>query len=293
MTRTDHVFNGKDGEFHYIDWGGSGPPAHFSHATGLCAGTYTPLAEILGRDLNLFGMDDRGHGRTRAAADPGKLHNWDIFADDLERFIEHLGKPVVAMGHSRGGVASLLLAVKRPDLVRALILIDPTIIPFSWGWWWSLSKKIGQAKRIPIAATAARRKNGWPSQEAVLDSYRKKAVFQSWTDGFLEAYIADGTQATAHGQVELCCNPAWESRCFATCPHDIWKLVPQLSIPTLVLYGNNSDTFLTSAVKRFEAKMPHAKLVGFENTGHFVPMEQPQETRKAIVDFLKEHKIIG
>ena len=57
--------------------------------------------------------------------------------------------------------------------------------------------------------------------------------------------------------------------------------------------NNNSDTFLTSAVKRFEAKVPHAKLVGFENSGHFVPMEQPQETRTAIVDFLKEHKIIG
>jgi pimeloyl-ACP methyl ester carboxylesterase len=33
------------------------------------------------------------------------------------------------MGHSRGATASLLLAGKRPDLIRALVLIDPTILP--------------------------------------------------------------------------------------------------------------------------------------------------------------------
>jgi hypothetical protein len=42
MSRKDCTFQGKDGPFHYIDWGGSGLVAHFSHATGLCAGTYTP-----------------------------------------------------------------------------------------------------------------------------------------------------------------------------------------------------------------------------------------------------------
>ena len=47
MSRTDYTFHGPDGEFHYIDWGGSGPMAHFAHATGLCAGVYTPLANRL------------------------------------------------------------------------------------------------------------------------------------------------------------------------------------------------------------------------------------------------------
>jgi hypothetical protein len=47
MTRQDHTFQGTDGKFHFADWGGKGPLAHFSHASGLCAGTYTPLAERL------------------------------------------------------------------------------------------------------------------------------------------------------------------------------------------------------------------------------------------------------
>ena len=73
MAGSDHIFSGNGGDFHFIDWGGSGPMAHFSHATGLCAETYTPLAERLRPRLRICGMDDRGHGRTRAPADLRKL----------------------------------------------------------------------------------------------------------------------------------------------------------------------------------------------------------------------------
>jgi pimeloyl-ACP methyl ester carboxylesterase len=159
MLRHDHLFQATDGDFHFIDWGGSGPLAHFSHATGLCAGTYTPLAQRLNSHLRVLGMDDRGHGMTKAPANPHKLKNWDIFVKDLEPFFEHLGEPVIAMGHSRGAAVSLLLAVKRPELIRALVLIDPTILPLSWMWWWYLAQKTGLARLVPIVATAARRRS--------------------------------------------------------------------------------------------------------------------------------------
>ena len=155
MARQDHIFETTDGNFHYIDWGGSGPLTHFSHATGLCAGTYSPLAERLTSHMRILGMDDRGHGQTRAPADLRKLKNWDGFVDDLESFFEYLGEPVIAMGHSLGATVSLLLAVKRPELIRALVLIDPTILPLSWMWWWYLAKKTGTARRFKSKVPSA------------------------------------------------------------------------------------------------------------------------------------------
>ena len=219
MSRQDHTFQGADGEFHFVDWGGSGPLAHFSHATGLCAGTYSPLADKLTAQLRVFGMDDRGHGRSRAPTDPRKLKNWDIFVDDLECFVESLDAPVIALGHSRGATVSLLLAIKRPDLIRALVLIDPTILPISWMGWWYLAKLTGLARFVPIIATAARRKYVWPDRTGILEAYRNKAAFRTWRDGFLEAYIQEGTEETGQGTIRLCCHPFWESRCFAACPH--------------------------------------------------------------------------
>lgn len=292
MSRHDHIFKGTDGNFHFIDWGGAGPLAHFSHATGLCAGAYTPLAERLRRHMRVIGMDDRGHGGTGAPADLGRLKNWDGFADDLESFFDYLAEPVIAMGHSRGATVSLLLAVKRPELVRALILIDPTILPLSWMWWWYLLKRTGLARFVPIVATASRRKRDWPDRESMLEAYRRKAVFQTWQDGFLEAYIQDGTEKTGNGTIRLCCHPAWESKSFAACPHDIWRYIPRLKKPVLVVYGATSDTFLASAAKRFKAKVPGAALRCFEETGHFVPMERPDETSTTMVDFLRHNKIL-
>ena len=290
--RQDHTFKTPDGEFHYIDWGGSGPLGHFAHATGFCAGTYTPLAERLHPHLRVVGMDDRGHGKTRAPADPKTIKTWDIFADDLERFFERLAEPVIAMGHSRGGVSSLLLAVRRPDLVRALVLIDPTILPFSWMVPWFLAKKMGLAKFVPIAYRAARRRCVWPDRETLLSAYRSKLPFRAWKDGFLEAYVTDGIRETDKGMVELSCDPTWESRVFAACSHDVWQYIPRLQQPTLVLYGAESDTFLTPAVRRFKTQVPAATFERFEKTSHFVPMERPDETADAILTFLKAHKII-
>ncbi len=292
MLRHDHLFPTTDGDFHYINWGGSGPLAHFSHATGLCAGTYAPLAQRLKTHLRVLGMDDRGHGATEAPANPRKLKNWDIFVEDLERFFEHLGEPAIAMGHSRGAAVSLLLAVKRPELIRALVLIDPTILPLSWMWWWYVAKKSGLARLVPIVATAARRKSVWPDHEAILSAYRGKTVFKNWQDGFLDAYIKDGTQKTDAGTVTLRCQPAWESQCFAACPHDIWRFVPRLKKPALVLYGAESDTFLAPAANRFRSKVPHTVFHCFEATGHFVPMERPDDSTAVIHNFLKHQNII-
>ncbi|MFC1822262.1 alpha/beta fold hydrolase [Thermodesulfobacteriota bacterium] len=290
--RSDHTFKGPDGEFHYIDWGGSGPLAHISHATGLCAGTYSPLAKRLKSKLRIVGMDDRGHGNSTAPADPHKLKTWDLFVDDLEGFFESLHEPVIAIGHSRGGVTSLVLAVKRPELIRAVILIDPSIIPLFWTLPLFLARKLGLTRFIPMVAQAGRRKNVWPDRETLFDAYRNKGAFRTWDEEFLKAYIADGTEETPDGSFKLCCEPLWEQQTFASCLHDMWRYIPLIRQPTLLLYGANSYAFLPSAVKRFKANFPDATFRCYSENGHFLPMERPDDTVKTIITFLKEKKII-
>lgn len=288
----DKTFIAPDGPFHYINWGGAGPLAHISHATGFCAGMYGPLAERLGSRLRVLGMDDRGHGTTTAPADPGRLKNWDVFVNDLERFFEHLDEPVIAMGHSRGAVSSMMVAIKRPDLVRAVILIDPTILAPSLNLLLLMTQKAGLTGFIPIVSGAAHRKRVWPDRQTILDAYRAKPSFYSWKDGFLEGYVRHCTKNTEGGEISLCCEPAWEARCFAVCPTDAWSALPRLRIPTLVLYGSQSDVFLPSAARKFRRKLPYAVLQRFEQTSHFVPMERPDETAGAILRFLEENRLI-
>ncbi|MBI5586188.1 MAG: alpha/beta hydrolase [Deltaproteobacteria bacterium] len=114
-----------------------------------------------------------------------------------------------------------------------------------------------------------------------------------WDEAFLKAYVEEGTTETADGRITWRCDPAWEARCFSTCPHDVWQFVPQIRCPTLVIYGQESDTFLQAAADRFKRKLPAAQLVKMADTSHFVPMERPEETTTAIFSFLKENRLIG
>jgi pimeloyl-ACP methyl ester carboxylesterase len=288
----DNTFITHDGAFHYVNWRGAGPLAHISHATGFCAGMYGPLAGRLGSRLRVLGMDDRGHGTTTALADPAKLKNWDVFVNDLERFFEHLNEPVIAMGHSRGAVTSMMVAIKRPDLVRAVILIDPTILAPSLNLLLLMTQKVKLTGLIPIVSGAAHRRSVWPDRQTILDAYRAKPSFSSWKDGFLEGYVGHCTKNTEGGKISLCCEPAWEAQSFAVCPTDVWRVLPRLKVPTLVLYGSQSDVFLSSAARKFRRKVPHAVLKRFEQTSHFVPMERPDETAGAILRFLEENHLI-
>jgi pimeloyl-ACP methyl ester carboxylesterase len=70
-------------------------------------------------------LDLRGHGESDK---PEGSYSTQVFVDDLIRVIEQLdlGRPVV-IGHSRGGSLALALAEARPDLVRALVLLDSGI----------------------------------------------------------------------------------------------------------------------------------------------------------------------
>jgi len=294
MTGRECLFRAGDrGDFRYIDWGGSGPLAHIAHATGLGAGVYTNFAEKLTPFLNVVGLDFRGHGRSKASADPTRLRNWYVFYQDLERFLEHLGRPVVAIGHSLGGTASLVVAARRPDLVAALILIEPGIMPPSWRPWVFLAQKSGLSNYVPFGTRASRRKSVWPDRQAVREDLQGKGPFRNWGAEFLESYIEECIEETKPGSVKLLCDPAWEGRCLATAPVDIWRFVRRVRMPTLLLYGALSITFLPSVVSRFQAKVPHAVVKRFENTGHFVPMERPSHCAEVIAAFLRENGILS
>jgi len=286
-VKKDCQFQGRGGAFHYIDWGGRRHLAHFSHATGLCAAVYSPLVQHLTGDLHVLGMDDRGHGQTTAAAETDHLKGWGIFTRDMERFFSSFGTPFVAMGRSRGAVSSLRLAYTRPDLVKALVLVDPTILPkLSMGYIYFL-KKTGLIRFIPIASRAAKRRAVWPDLPTIHSAYRKKSMFRNWDPAGLEGYLADGTRDNGDGQIRLSCTPAWESRCFSVYPHDLWRFIPRIQQPILIVYGGRSDTFQKRTAKQLKKAMPRASFNCFEKNGHFVPMEKPEAVAGAILDFIK------
>jgi pimeloyl-ACP methyl ester carboxylesterase len=99
---------------------GDGQPVVFQH--GLC-GDIGQVAEAFpeGTGFRLVGLECRGHG----ASEPGPDFSIRVYADDAIALIERIGAPVVLGGISMGAAIASRVAVRRPDLLRAVVLVRP------------------------------------------------------------------------------------------------------------------------------------------------------------------------
>jgi pimeloyl-ACP methyl ester carboxylesterase len=194
---------------------------------------------------------------------------------------------IVGVGHSLGGVLTLWAAIRRPELFRAVVLIDPVVFPPTWLWGPRVLRWLRLERHQPLVQGALRRRRSWPSRRACYDHLRGKPLFARWSDAALLAYVESGTRGRADGQVELIYPPEWEAHIFATTPTDIWHDVPQLRTPALVIRGQDSFVFQTASQARMARLLPQARFVTIPDAGHLVPMERPIETGTVIADFLE------
>lgn len=280
---TRHSF----GDFSVLRRPSVGPPSmtvHVAHATGFNASTYQPLIDSLDPAFDVHAMDARGHGFTRAPADPRKLRSWKCFRDDLETYVATIGRPSILVGHSMGATVSMALAARRPDWVAGLVLIDPVIVPP-----WSIPvmtilRTFGLTDRmVPIAKNAARRRMEFPSQEAAVENFTGKGAFKSWPREWIEAYVAGGTEPTGHGSVRLSCDRAWESRTFATATVQPYGPLRRVRCPiTLLTIARAKEPFTLASRQAFMKCQPATRLVVLEDASHFLPMEHPDVVRTEV-----------
>lgn len=106
----------------YQDTGGDGLPVVLAHGYFMDRTMFEPQVDALRGRYRLITYDERGHGE--AADHPTPYSYWDL-ADDLAGLLDHLGlEQVVVGGMSQGGFIALRFALRYPDRVRGLILLD-------------------------------------------------------------------------------------------------------------------------------------------------------------------------
>lgn len=267
------------------EFGGDGPVLHIAHANGFPPGTYRPLAATLTDRYRVIGLPARP---LWPGSRPEEMADWHPLADDLIRQLDALGlSGIIGVGHSMGGVVTLWAAVARPDLFRAVGLIDPVILPPRWLILVRILHRLGLPSRPSLIRGALRRRRTWPDRPSCYEYFRAKPFFARWPEESLRAYVEAGTRPRPDGMVELVYPPEWEARIFSSIPTDIWRAVPRLRLPTLIIRGEHSQTFLPPAQRRMERLLPQARSVVIPDAGHMVPLERPAEVGTAIREFLE------
>jgi pimeloyl-ACP methyl ester carboxylesterase len=106
----------------YDDTGGDAMPVLLAHGFLMDRTMFAPQVEVLRRQHRVITWDSRGHGDT--VYDGRPFTYWDL-ADDCVGLMDHLGiDRAVVGGMSQGGFVSLRVALRAPDRVRGLILLD-------------------------------------------------------------------------------------------------------------------------------------------------------------------------
>lgn len=275
----------------HFDLGGDGAPLHFLHANGYPPECYQPLFAHLQNRHRVFGMKLRPLWEGQNKDD---FQDWHPYSNDLLRFLSDRGAdPVIGVGHSIGGIVTLRSALRNPDKFRALILLDPVFFvpPFLVGWNFIRAIGLGE-KTHPLIPAARKRRREFDNLDVLFRSYRSKPIFRYLNDDSLKAYIAGITKPKADGGYELAYTPEWETHIYLTGlrDFDLWRGLPNLDVPTLIIRGAETDTFLPNAERLVKKKNPHIRVHTMQNATHILPLEYPREVAELINDFVQKIK---
>ncbi|EKE45704.1 hydrolase, alpha/beta fold family protein [Oceaniovalibus guishaninsula JLT2003] len=102
------------------DSDGTAPPLLIAHGLFGSARNWGVIARRLSDRGPVVAVDMRNHGRSDWSDD----HSYAAMAGDLARVAADMGAPVDVLGHSMGGKAAMMLALRLPDLVRRLVVAD-------------------------------------------------------------------------------------------------------------------------------------------------------------------------
>ncbi|MEF7612338.1 alpha/beta hydrolase [Aquincola sp. MAHUQ-54] len=254
----------------------------FSHANSFPAGTYRVLFERWrAAGWRVVALDRFGH-------DPAYpvTSNWPKLRDQLIHFIEQEvpagERPAVLVGHSLGGLLSVLAASRRPDLARGLVVLDSPLVT---GWrahGLRVMKASRLMPRVSPGRIAQRRRYEWPSREEVKAHFARKQLFARWDARVLDDYVASGF-AEAGGKTVLAFQREVEARIYDTLPHHIGAMLKRhpLRCPLAFIAGTQSVEMRQGGLEASRA-LARERFVWLEGT-HLYPMEKPDATADQVL----------
>ena len=253
----------------YHEVAGDGPPVVLVHS-GICdSRMWDPQWQTFSRAHRVVRCDMRGYGRsplrTSRYSPPGELI---AFLDELA-----LG-PAALVGASMGGGVSLQVAVARPDLVSALVLVGSGVRGHEWSEYVT---------------------NAWAAEETAFErGDLDEAVeinLRTWVDGphrspgDVDPEVRRKVAEMQRQIYELAL--AYPDAQEEALVLDVGERLGEISVPTLALTGELDVPDVHVVAERFEREIG-ATRVTIEGTAHLPSLEKPQQFDELVLGFLGE-----
>ena len=239
----------------------------------------SPLIPLFDRRFHCIAVDLPGYGQSPPL--PNRV-TMEAYADLLAGLIRQYSpdKPAILVGHSMGGMISLTLSMRHPDLVERMILLCPTI-----------SGKLSMFINVytaPVTVLEGVPLLGWvsgliePYVVGVADRIMRPASFAARSKVSTEDYerLRDDARRKGQGGVRAQCYWAMRSGDLRG------RLNGVKEIPTLVIWGMEDNTVPLRDASFLVEEWPDADLRILPRVSHWPQFESPDITRRYIKAFL-------
>ena len=251
----------------------SGPSILLLHGGGQNRFSWKNTGQILADEgFHVVALDSRGHGDSDRS--PDATYTVDALCADTLAVLEQIGRPVILIGASMGGMTGMLVAdVAGPEKVTKLVLVD--VVP--------RYDKDGSARIRDFMASGV---NGFESLEEAADAVAAYLPYRT------KPRSPEGLKKNLRhrdGRWYWHWDPA-----FLTAPDDdrfvrmqkLEQAVMDLTIPILLIRGKLSDVVSPEGVKEFLKKVPRAEFVELSDAGHTAAGDDNDAFSEAVVQFV-------
>jgi 3-oxoadipate enol-lactonase len=248
---------------YFEDSGGSGAPVIFSHGFLMDHEMFAPQVSALADEFRCITWDERGFGQTEAH---GSFTYWDS-AEDALALLSHLGiDSAFFVGMSQGGFLSMRAALRAPQRVRGLGLID--------------------------TSAGVEPEETRPAYEAMSTEWVTNGPSEALTGAVASVIMSPGY------------DPApwiakWEAKPkesilepFRTLMDrdDIWDELPEIVAPAIIFHGDADAAFPMEEAERLARAIPRCEgLVRIAGAGHASNVSHPDEVNGPLREFLRRH----
>jgi pimeloyl-ACP methyl ester carboxylesterase len=267
---TSHFVEAGGLRLHYQDYGTAGrPPILCVHGGAAHAHWFDFFASGFVADFHVRALDFRGHGDSQWMTPPD--YTYERHAADLAEIAEKLDlRDFVLLGHSMGGLVSLLYAATYPGRARALIIVDSTL-------------RMTEDRVAMLRNVGNRPGSRYATHEEFLSRYRLRPEGTTAAPEIIRHLAERGGRQLPDGSWthKFDRNVYAQRNSFDGIPH-----CGKIKIPSLVIKGGRSPRVTPQLIAEAKAQCPTLELAEVPHADHHVFLDNPTGFERMVKAFL-------
>ncbi len=259
----------------FVRESGQGPAVVCLHSNASSSSQWRALMERLSPSHRVVAIDSIGAGKSPPWPDAtGPTLNEE--AAFIEPVLAATAAPFVLVGHSYGAAVALVVALARPDRIRALVLYEPPLLAL-------LEEEApGQPASLELQRAAA-------DAAALVAAGDRTGAARHFIDYWMGAGSFDAMPAPRQAPVAASMDPiARWSRAVVDAPMPL-AAFRALGMPVLFMVGSRSPASSRGVARLLLTTLPNVTPMEFDGLGHMGPVTHPDVVNDAIVAFVARH----